>query len=68
MRREIKKHVKFPVICTGGFQTSSYIREVNNDKSCNIVSISRSLVGNNDLVKTFEQGKDRPGKTLPILQ
>ncbi len=65
---EINKHIKVPVICTGGFQTASYIREVINDKSCDTVSIARSLVGNNGLVKTFEQRKRSPGKTLPILQ
>lgn len=60
--REIKKHLKIPVICTGGFQTASYIRQVLADWSCDAVSIGRSLIANYDLVKIFEAGIDRPLK------
>ena len=59
---EIKKHVSVPVICTGGFQTASYIRKVINEGSCDAVSIARSLIANNGLVKLFAEGKDRPDK------
>jgi len=60
--RAIKQQVKIPVLCTGGFQTASYIRKVINAGSCDAVTIARSLVANNDLVKIFAQGKDRPDK------
>ncbi len=59
---EIRRHIKIPVICTGGFQTASYIRQVLSDGSCDAVSIARSLIANYDLVKIFEAGIDRPLK------
>jgi 2,4-dienoyl-CoA reductase (NADPH2) len=58
--REIKKNVKIPVICTGGFQQASYIRKAISEGFCDAVSIARPLVANNDMVKLFEQGKDIP--------
>src|SRR5690606_1270178 len=60
--RAIKNAVNIPVICTGGFQTASYIRKVINEGACDAVSIARSLVANNDLVQIFASGKDRPHK------
>jgi len=60
--RAIKQQVKIPVLCTGGFQTASYIRKVINEGACDAVTIARSLVANNDLVKIFAQGQDRPNK------
>lgn len=60
--RAIKNAVNIPVICTGGFQTASYIRKVINEGACDAVSIARSLVANNDLVQIFASGKDRPDK------
>jgi 2,4-dienoyl-CoA reductase (NADPH2) len=60
--REIKKNVKIPVLCTGGFQTASYIRKVINESYCDGVAIARPLVANNDLVKAFEAGRDLPEK------
>ncbi|MBZ0318599.1 MAG: NADH:flavin oxidoreductase [Anaerolineae bacterium] len=60
--RAIKKHVQIPVLCTGGFQTASFIRQAINTGACDGVSIARALVANNDLVKIFAQGKDRPEK------
>jgi 2,4-dienoyl-CoA reductase (NADPH2) len=56
----IKQAVGVPVICTGGFQTASVIREAINQGKCDAVSIARSLVANNDLVKMFAEGLDRP--------
>ncbi|MBA2646635.1 MAG: NADH:flavin oxidoreductase [Pyrinomonadaceae bacterium] len=58
--RAVKGAVKIPVICTGGFQTASVIRKAISDGSCDAVSIARSLVANNDLVKIFAAGHDRP--------
>jgi 2,4-dienoyl-CoA reductase-like NADH-dependent reductase (Old Yellow Enzyme family) len=60
--RAIKRSVSIPVICTGGFQTASYIRQVISDGSCDAVSIARPLIANNDLVHLFAQGKDRPDR------
>jgi 2,4-dienoyl-CoA reductase-like NADH-dependent reductase (Old Yellow Enzyme family) len=60
--REIKKHVTVPVLCTGGFQTASYIRKVISEGYCDGVAIARPLVANNDLVKIYASGKDVPDK------
>jgi 2,4-dienoyl-CoA reductase (NADPH2) len=56
----IKQAVSIPVICTGGFQTASVIRQAIEGGACDAVSIARPLVANNDLVKIFEKGLDRP--------
>ena len=58
----IKQAVSIPVICTGGFQTASVIRQAIEGGACDAVSIARPLVANNDLVKIFEKGLDRPPK------
>jgi 2,4-dienoyl-CoA reductase-like NADH-dependent reductase (Old Yellow Enzyme family) len=56
----IKQAVGIPVICTGGFQTASVIRNAIDTGQCDAVSIARSLVANNDLVQQFAAGADRP--------
>jgi 2,4-dienoyl-CoA reductase (NADPH2) len=56
---QIKKNVRIPVICTGGFQTASVIEAALSSGKCDAVSIARPLVANNDLVRQFEAGKDR---------
>ena len=56
----IKRAVNIPVICTGGFQAASAIRDAITQGRCDAVSIARSLVANNDLVKVFAAGHDRP--------
>lgn len=58
----IRKSVGIPVICTGGFQTASVIREAITRGDCDAVSIARPLVANNDLVKMFQSGLDRAPK------
>ncbi|MDX1981264.1 MAG: NADH:flavin oxidoreductase [Bryobacteraceae bacterium] len=58
--RAIKDAVGIPVICTGGFQTAQVIRDAIETGACDAVSIARPLIANNDLVKMFEQGADRP--------
>jgi 2,4-dienoyl-CoA reductase (NADPH2) len=58
--REIRRHVKVPVICTGGFQTASFIRAAIADGACDAVSIARPLIANPDLPLVFAAGKDRP--------
>ena len=58
--KAIKEVVKIPVICTGGFQTASYIRRIIDEGYCDAVSIARSLIANPDLVKIFASGRDLP--------
>ena len=56
----IRKAVSIPVICTGGFQTASVIREAILAGRCHAVSMARPLIANPDMPKMFEQGQDRP--------
>ncbi|BCG73321.1 NADH:flavin oxidoreductase [Mesorhizobium sp. 113-1-2] len=60
--RAVKAAVKIPVIVTGGFQTASLIEKAIGDQVCDGVTIARSLIANNDLVKIWESGKDRPDR------
>ena len=55
----IKAAVGVPIICTGGFQTASVIRKAITSGQCDAVSMARTLVANNDLVKQFAAGRDR---------
>jgi 2,4-dienoyl-CoA reductase (NADPH2) len=59
---KIKQAVGIPVICTGGFQTASVIRDAISKGSCDGVSIARPLVANNNLVEMFSRGMDAPEK------
>jgi hypothetical protein len=47
------------VLCTGGFQTASVIREAITAGDCDAVTIARPLIANNDLVELFRAGLDR---------
>ncbi|MCI0409446.1 MAG: NADH:flavin oxidoreductase, partial [Acidobacteria bacterium] len=58
--RAIKQGVGIPVLCTGGFQTASVIRQAIQEGSCDAVTIARPLIANNDLVEMFAAGHDRP--------
>ena len=58
--RVIKQNVSVPVICTGGFQTASFICEALQEGAVDGVSIARSLVANNDLVQQWAAGRDLP--------
>ncbi len=58
----VKAAVTVPVLCTGGFQTASVIRAAINDGACDAVTIGRPFVANNDLVRQFEAGADRPAR------
>jgi 2,4-dienoyl-CoA reductase-like NADH-dependent reductase (Old Yellow Enzyme family) len=60
--RAIKQAVTVPVLCTGGFQTASVIRDAISSGDCDGVSIARPLVANNDLVQQFAAGQDRAAK------
>ena len=55
----IKKAVAVPVLCTGGFQTASVIRKAITDGQVDGVTMARTLVANNDLVRHFEAGRDQ---------
>jgi 2,4-dienoyl-CoA reductase-like NADH-dependent reductase (Old Yellow Enzyme family) len=57
--RRVKEAVSVPVICTGGFQTASFITAALERGDCDAVSIARPLIANNDLVEIFRRGQDR---------
>jgi 2,4-dienoyl-CoA reductase-like NADH-dependent reductase (Old Yellow Enzyme family) len=57
--RAVKGAVSIPVVCTGGFQTASVIAQAIERGDCDGVTIARPLVANPDLVRHFEQGRDR---------
>ena len=59
MRAAIRAVVSIPVLCTGGFQTASVIRQALADGACDAVTIARPLVANPDLVQLFAEGHDR---------
>jgi 2,4-dienoyl-CoA reductase (NADPH2) len=56
--REIKKHVKIPVLNTGGYQSGALIRKVISEGYCDGVTIARPLIANNDLPKILERGEE----------
>lgn len=58
--RTIKAAVSIPVICTGGWQTASRIREAITAGECDAVSIARALLANPNLPEIFREGKDGP--------
>ncbi|HEX2170836.1 MAG TPA: NADH:flavin oxidoreductase [Dehalococcoidia bacterium] len=58
--RAIRRAVGIPVLCTGGFQTASVIRRAIEGGSCDAVTIARPLVANNNLIRLFAEGYDRP--------
>lgn len=58
--RAVKAAVSIPVLCTGGFQTASVIREAITSGSCDAVTIARPLIANPDLPRQFAAGADRP--------
>jgi 2,4-dienoyl-CoA reductase-like NADH-dependent reductase (Old Yellow Enzyme family) len=58
--RRIKEEVGIPVLCTGGFQTASFIRAAIAGGACDAVTIARSFIANNDLPKIFAAGQDTP--------
>lgn len=60
--QKIRLAVNIPVLCTGGFQTASVIRDALTRGLCDAVTIARPLVANNDLAQMFAKGMDRPPK------
>ena len=57
---QIKKHVRIPIICTGGFQTADGILRVLQNGSCDAVSIARPLLANPDLPMLLKEGWPGP--------
>jgi 2,4-dienoyl-CoA reductase (NADPH2) len=57
---EIRRAVKVPVLCTGGFQTASIIREAIATGRCDAVTIARPLLANRDLPLRIARGEERP--------
>jgi len=56
----IKRAVSVPVLCTGGFQSASFVRGAISSGTVDGVSIARSLVASNDLLKQWRSGRDLP--------
>lgn len=54
----IREAVKIPVLCTGGFQTGSFIREAIAKGKCDAVTIARPLLANPDLPRILERGEE----------
>ena len=59
---KIKAASGLPVICVGGWQTASRIRQALEAGDCDVVSIARGLLANPDLVHRFAEGEDAPSK------
>ena len=59
---KIKAASGLPVICVGGWQTASRIREALSAGHCDVVSIARGLLANPDLVQRFAAGQNAPDK------
>jgi 2,4-dienoyl-CoA reductase-like NADH-dependent reductase (Old Yellow Enzyme family) len=57
---KVKQASGLPVICVGGWQTASRIREGLSAGRCDVVSIARGLLANPDLVHQFAGGRDVP--------
>lgn len=60
--RAIKQKVGIPVLCTGGFQRASFVREKLEQGYFDGVTIARALIANNDLAKVWAAGKDQPDR------
>ena len=57
--RRVKQAVSVPVICTGGFQTASFVTAALERGDCDAISMARPLIANNNLVEIWRSGKDR---------
>jgi 2,4-dienoyl-CoA reductase-like NADH-dependent reductase (Old Yellow Enzyme family) len=58
--RAIRAALSIPVLCTGGFQTASLVRQALAAGDCDAVTIARPLVANPDLLEHWRAGRDRP--------
>jgi 2,4-dienoyl-CoA reductase (NADPH2) len=57
---KIKAASGLPVICVGGWQTASRMREALSAGHCDVVSIARGLLANPDMVNGFASGQNAP--------
>jgi len=57
---KIKAASGLPVICVGGWQTASRIRQALAAGHCDVASIARGLLANPDMLQQFAQGHDAP--------
>lgn len=55
--REIKKHVKIPVACVGGFRKLTEMEDAIKSGACDIVSLSRAFIREPILVNDLKSGK-----------
>lgn len=55
--KAIKQQVRVPVLCTGGFQTASAIRDAIARGMCDAATIARGLIANNNLPALFAEGR-----------
>ena len=55
----VKQAVDVPVICAGGFQSASVIRNAIEHGRCDAVSMARALLANPTLPRMFAEGLDR---------
>jgi 2,4-dienoyl-CoA reductase (NADPH2) len=61
----IKKALRIPVICTGGFQNGAFIRQAIREGKTDAVSMARPLIANNDLVnRYFAKNQEVPENKL----
>lgn len=58
--RAVKRAVSIPVLCTGGFQTASVVRQAIAGGDCDAVTIARPLIANPNLIALWQAGHDRP--------
>jgi 2,4-dienoyl-CoA reductase-like NADH-dependent reductase (Old Yellow Enzyme family) len=58
----IKRAVRIPVLCTGGFQDARLIRRALTDGACDAVSIARPLIATPELPKIFAEGRNLPDR------
>ena len=59
----IKQAVGIPVLCTGGFQTASVIEQALAGGLCDVVTLARPLIANNNLVQMFANGENHPRRS-----
>jgi len=50
------------VICTGGYQNASIIRDFIHRGYFDAVSIARALIANHDLLRYWKAGRDMPDR------
>lgn len=55
----IKPHIQIPVILVGGNRTLSLMESLVLDNTCDLVSLSRPLIREPDLISKFRNGQKR---------